>query len=166
MGNCITIGVISDTHVPEIARMIPEAVLEEFKKVDMIIHAGDMVDIGVLESLRGACSNIKAVWGNMDPPEIKARLPEKQIFRINNFKIAVIHGNGAPDNMINFLTHIFGAEKPDLIIFGHSHNSLNKKIGKTLFFNPGSPTDKVFARSNSFGIIKISDKITAKIIKL
>jgi predicted phosphodiesterase len=43
---------------------------------------------------------------------------------------------------------------------------MNEKIGKILFFNPGSATDKVFAPYNSYGIIEVNDKIDAKIIKI
>jgi predicted phosphodiesterase len=77
-----------------------------------------------------------------------------------------MHGSGAPDRLVDFLSAIFRDESLDLIIFGHSHVPLNEKRGKTLFFNPGSPTDKVFSPYNSFGIIEINDRIEARIIKL
>ena len=88
------IAVISDTHIPDRAGEIPPKVLEEFKKVDMIIHAGDLVDISVLNDLRRVCKNVSAVWGNMDPEEIKQTLPEKEILQIANFRIGLIHGHG------------------------------------------------------------------------
>ena len=158
--------VISDTHVPERADKLPEKLLEDIKKADMLIHVGDFVSIEMLSELRSLCGNLKAVWGNMDPDEIKNKLPEKEIFNIGKHRIGIIHGFGAPDKMTENLSSIFEKDKPDLIIFGHSHSALNEKKGGVIFFNPGSPTDKVFAKYNSYGIIEINDKIETKIVKL
>ncbi|PIQ84899.1 MAG: hypothetical protein COV73_06465, partial [Candidatus Omnitrophica bacterium CG11_big_fil_rev_8_21_14_0_20_43_6] len=76
------------------------------------------------------------------------------------------------------LKDAFKEDGCDLIIFGHSHKSMNEKIGKILFFNPGSATD-IFAAYNSYGIIELSQGssssgkpddtqsgIVAKIIKI
>ncbi len=160
------IGVISDTHIPDKAGDIPNKVLDEFKGVDMIIHAGDLVNLSVLEKLENVCSNVKAVWGNMDYAEVKEKLPEKQLIDVQGYKIGVMHGYGAPNKLIDILTPIFKDTPVDLIIFGHSHTPVNEKRGKILFFNPGSPTDKIFAPYNSFGIIEITDKIDARIVKI
>jgi hypothetical protein len=160
------IGVISDTHVPISSKDIPRKVLEEFKKADMVIHAGDLVELSVLEKLKEVCGNVKAVCGNMDSHEVKRILPEKDLFEIGNFKIGLIHGYGAPDKLVQRMNEVFKKDKVNLIIFGHSHSPLCIKENGIIFFNPGSPTDSVFAPYNSFGIIEINDKIEAKIIKL
>ena len=55
----------------------------------------------------------------------------------------------------------------DAIIFGHSHEPVNMVKNGVLFFNPGSPTDKIFAKANSYGILEITDKkIEGKILRL
>jgi hypothetical protein len=41
------IGVISDTHIPDRADDIPKIILEDFRNVDMVIHAGDLVELSV-----------------------------------------------------------------------------------------------------------------------
>lgn len=160
------IGVISDTHIPDRAKEIPVKIIEEFKKVDMIIHAGDLAELSVLEKLKTICPNIKAVWGNMDPDEVRKKLPEKEIIQAGKYKIALMHGFGAPANLTSLLKDIFKDSQADIIVFGHSHAAFNQKIGDTLFFNPGSATDKIFAPFNSYGIIEVNDKIEAKIIKI
>lgn len=160
------IGVIADTHIPERAKYIPPQVLEAFSGVDMVIHAGDLIDLDVLNELKAACKNIKAVWGNMDPYEVKKRLPEKEVIRLGNHTIGVIHGYGHPDKLINLVTDIFKKDNVDIIIFGHSHSPLNEKRQDIIYFNPGSPTDTIFASYNSYGIIEINDKIDAKIIRI
>ncbi len=160
------IGVIADTHIPDRAKEIPQQILEAFKEVDMVIHAGDFVDSSVLDKLKAVCKNVRAVWGNMDPYEIRKELPEKEIIEIGNYKIGIIHGYGHPNKLIDLVTEIFKNDNVNLIIFGHSHSALNEKRGNIIYFNPGSPTDKTFALHNSYGIIEINDKIEARIVRI
>lgn len=160
------IGVISDTHISGREKDIPQQVLDAFKKVDMVIHAGDLVDLKVLDKLRSVCKDVRAVWGNMDPYEVRKDLPEKQIIETGKYKIGVIHGYGPPNKITEMVAETFKKDGVDIIIFGHSHTALNEKRGNTLYFNPGSPTDKIFAPWNSYGIIEINGKIEAKIIKI
>jgi len=160
------IVVISDTHIPERAADIPEAILEILKSADMAIHVGDFTSSTVLNKLKSACKVIKGVSGNMDPKEIREELPEKDIIVVKNYRIGVMHGHGAPDRLIGMLSEAFKDDGVDMIIFGHSHRGFNEKIGKILFFNPGSATDKIFSPYNSYGIIEINDKIEASIIRI
>ncbi len=160
------IGVIADTHIPVNADTIPKKVLEAFKGVDIIIHAGDLVDLSVIDTLKNACKEVIAVAGNMDSQKIKTKLPEKKIIKIGNYKIGVMHGYGHPNSLIELTTKIFKNDNVNIIIFGHSHTALNEKKGDILYFNPGSPTDTIFAAYNSYGILEINDKIEGKIIKL
>lgn len=161
------IGVISDTHVPSnAAQKIPQKVLEAFRNVDMIIHAGDILDLAVIDALKNVCPNVKAVCGNMDSEEAKKILPQKEILKIGKYKIGIMHGYGHPNSLIELLEKEFKSDKVDVIVFGHSHNPFNEKKYDIIFFNPGSPTDKVFAPYNSYGIIEINGGIQTKIIKI
>lgn len=160
------IGVIADTHIPDREKEIPRQILEAFKDMDMVIHAGDFIDLSVLDKLKTVCKDVKAVWGNMDPYEVRKQLPEKEIVRVGNHKIGIMHGYGPPNGLIGLLGEIFKEEDVDIIIFGHSHSAVNEKRGDILYFNPGSATDKIFALYNSYGIIEINDKIKARIIKI
>ncbi|MDD4953603.1 MAG: metallophosphoesterase family protein [Candidatus Omnitrophica bacterium] len=160
------IGVISDTHIPDRADNIPKQVIEEFKKVDMILHAGDIAELSVLQKLKSLCKDVHAVWGNMDPAEVKKTLSSKEIIKVGNHKIGLAHGEGPADRIVELLASRFKDDKVDIIVFGHSHKSYNQTRNGILFFNPGSPTDKVFSAYNSYGIIEINDNITARIIKI
>ena len=73
---------------------------------------------------------------------------------------------GKNKSTIYSIVWTFKKDNVNLIIFGHSHSALNKKRGNIVYFNPGSPTDKIFALHNSYGIIEINDKIETKIIKI
>lgn len=160
------IGVISDTHIPARADKIPVEVLAAFKGVDMIVHAGDMVEPEVLEELKLVCKNVVAVSGNMDPVEIKKKYPETRVFKVGKFRVGLTHGWGPKDRIVDAMAEYFKNEKLDLVIFGHAHCAINETRGGAIFFNPGSPTDKMFCEYNSYGIIDIGDEIEARIIKL
>jgi len=160
------IGVIADTHIPDRAAEIPPKVLEAFRQMDMVIHAGDLIDLKVIDDLKKVCKNVKAVCGNMDPDNIRKILPEKTIIKADSFKIGVMHGYGSPSNLVEIVGGAFKGDKVDVIVFGHSHAPLSKKVGKIIFFNPGSATDKIFSPYNSYGIIQIDRKIKTRIVKI
>ena len=160
------IGVISDTHLATQEIQLPSAILQAFKDMDMIIHSGDLVDFSVIEKLKTVCGDIRAVYGNMDPEGVRKKLPEKLIIEVGKFRIGVMHGWGHPDKLTALLTEKFENDNVNVIIFGHSHLAMNEKKRNTLFFNPGSATDKIFATYNSYGIIEINDTIKARIVKI
>lgn len=160
------IAVLSDTHIPVSARDLPQKVYEDLKSADLLLHAGDIVSVNFLNKLEAAVPQVRAVCGNMDEPDLRKILPLKRIVKVNKYAIGLIHGRGSPSQLLEFVKNEFSRERPDIIVFGHSHSPLNLKKDGTLFFNPGSPTDKVFAHANSYGIILIDDNIEAKIVTL
>jgi hypothetical protein len=161
----IKIGVISDTHIyfPE---DLPQQILDAFAGVDLILHAGDLVSLAVLEGLKKITPHVKAVWGNMDLADVKQTLTEKEIIQIKSFSIGLTHGRGAPSNLIQTVKEVFNNEKIDCIVYGHSHSPCNEIYQDILFFNSGSPTDKIYTPYNSYGILEISKKIEGRIIKI
>lgn len=159
------IGVISDTHIPRMAKDVPKAVYNGFKDVDMILHAGDLSEIKFLEKLRKLKKTV-AVSGNMDSKETAALLKPKEIIEAGGFRIGLIHGWGPPEGLPERILGEFIGEKVDCIVFGHSHHPINEIKDGILLFNPGSPTDKIFTPYNSYGILEITDKITGEIVKL
>ncbi|MBL7130867.1 MAG: metallophosphoesterase family protein [Candidatus Omnitrophica bacterium] len=161
------IGVISDTHIPIRATEIPKQILNEFSQVDLVLHSGDLETLSVLDSLSKVCSRVEAVYGNMDPLEVRRLLPQKRIIEVGKIRIGMTHGSGPAKGLVFTVEQIFKGDNLNIIIFGHSHSPLNEKRGSVLFFNPGSATDKIFSPFNSYGIIEIvNDKIEAKIIRL
>lgn len=159
------IGVIADTHIPATAKDMPKVIYDEFKDVDLIIHAGDFVELDFFKKLNDFKKTI-AVYGNMDSDEVVDFLKAKEIIEAGNFRIGLVHGWGAPHGLTERMEAEFKDEKVCCIIFGHSHCPMNETKNGILFFNPGSPTDKIFAPYNSYGILEVADKIVGKIIKL
>ncbi|MFW6023037.1 MAG: metallophosphoesterase family protein [Halanaerobiaceae bacterium] len=156
------IGVISDTHIPSKVKKIPEIVFEKFKNVDLIIHAGDIVNQSVLDKL-DEYAPVKAVCGNVDTYDLKNKLPERLRLELEGFKIGVIHGHNVRGHLMNKLSFVF--PDADIIIFGHTHHPCNQLINGQLHFNPGSPTDRRMQKKHSIGIIELSDEIHSKIIR-
>ncbi len=157
------VGVISDTHVPTAARSLPPAVFEIFKNVDLILHAGDILDLSVLDELR-TLAPVEAVAGNMDDSEVHLKLPSKKILPLDAFQVGLIHGK----YKINIQREMIRKEfnDIDLIVYGHSHTPFWGKVHGVYFLNPGSPTDKRHAPYNSVAILEVGEELKAEIIRI
>ena len=156
--------VLSDTHIPRVAQDLPEKVYKEIENADLIFHAGDFVDKDVYDKLK-TLRKIHAVYGNMDTPELRRILKDKEVIQAGKFKIGIIHGYGAPKDLIDTVRGEFSGV--DAIVFGHSHTAVNTVKDGVLFFNPGSPTDTIFATVNSYGILEVTEKsIEGSIVRI
>lgn len=157
------VGVISDTHVPTTARSLPPAVFSLFQGVDLILHAGDIVELPVLDEL-SAIAPVEAVAGNMDGPEVHARLPGKKTIRLGQYTAGLIHGKYRIDLQKAMIMQEFA--QVDLIVYGHSHIPFWGKVEGMYFLNPGSPTDTRHAPYNSLAILHVGNELTAEIIRI
>ncbi len=158
----IKIGVISDTHIPSKSKAIPAKVFESFKNVDMIIHAGDILDEEVLIDLR-VLAPVHVVAGNNDSYELYAKYGSKKIIEIEGKRIGLTHGAGYNKTCLNAYSE-FMDEKVDCIVYGHSHIPHNETIDNILFFNPGSPTDRRRQPKFSIGFLYVNENITGEIV--
>lgn len=157
--------VLSDTHAKDLADL-PEGILEDLKKADLIIHAGDYISKNLLDQLR-ELGDFKGVHGNMDSDEVKRELPDKDIFEVSGFKIGITHPSegGSPVGLKSRAKSKLG-EDLDLLIYGHSHKPANESEGNTIYFNPGTATGAFPARYKTYGILRIEDKIEGAILKI
>jgi uncharacterized protein len=158
----VKIGVISDTHLTGYDERLKKVLDEHFGDVDIVIHAGDLVDLRVLDMFAG--KEVKAVCGNMDYHSVKEKLPEQLLFTMRGFKFGVMHGWGAPGGVEEKILAKTGSL--DCIVYGHTHTPICHKNAGVLFFNPGSPTDKRFAAHRSIGILEIDKEVSGRIINL
>ncbi len=160
--------VVSDTHLHTTKKDLPERLLEDLKSSDVCIHAGDFVEYTVFKEL-SSITTTYGVCGNMDDYHLRNKLPPKQIIELGSIKIGLTHGRGSPYNIISVVNSVFKEEFPEIkiFIFGHSHTPLDTIIDGKIYFNPGSPTDRIFAPYNSYGIIEIKDgKLERRIVKI
>jgi len=158
----VKIGVISDTHLKSYDERLRIIMEDYFGDVSLILHAGDLVDISILDAFDG--KEVKAVCGNMDSPEVKKLLPDKLVLDLNGYKVGLIHGWGIPFGIEKKLRGKF--DDIDCLIYGHTHRAVNMVKDNVLFFNPGSAIDKRFSENNTIGILEINDTITGEIIEL
>ncbi len=161
----IKLGIIADTHIPIKSKTLPDEIFTLFEGSNLILHAGDLVDLSVIDELK-KIAPVKAVYGNMDKEDVKKKFPRKQIIKIGKFKIGLIHTLGRISDRIQRVKEEFPKSKINVIVFGHSHVPVNEKKNGILFFNPGCPVDDIFCPYRSIGMLTISDKIEGKIIKL
>jgi len=161
------IGLISDTHVPVRAREIPQKVFTIFEKVDYIIHAGDLVDLAVVDKLE-QIAPVLAVYGNMDGPEIRGKLPKMNSVRVFDWKIGVMHDPGTLFGM-GKMREIAKQNGFNVLVYGHTHHPNIKWEGEILFINPGSPTNPIppFVAKPTVGLLTVAkEKISPEIVVL
>lgn len=132
---------LADTHLPKRARQLPEQVWLAVDNADIVIHAGDWVDVSLLDDLEERASRLIGVWGNNDGANLRARLPEVAREVMDGIRFAVVHETGAATGReARCDTAYPGA---DVLVFGHSHIPWDTVTPNGLrLLNPGSPTDR------------------------
>ena len=148
------IGVIADTHIPHF-RALPEAVWTHFADVELIIHAGDLSQMRVIDELE-AIAPVAAVQGNVEEEEVVRALPIKRELIVGGCRIGVVHILGNAQNRAEAALQEFPAAR--CVIFGHSHVPYNQEQGEQLLFNPGSATDRRRQPACSLGLLTIDDR--------
>ena len=148
----IIIGVLSDTHLHEPNKRFRENAQRCFADADMILHAGDLTSLSVLDVFAG--KTVHAVHGNMCGPKTRLTLPTSKIIKVSNFQIGLFHGAGYMHNTEERLFDAFGPI--DCIVYGHTHKPVCRRYGPTLMVNPGSFTATgPYGSSGTYAIIKV-----------
>jgi len=148
----ITIGVLSDTHLIEPDKWFKEKAQHCFADADMILHAGDLTSLSVLDVFAG--KTVYAVHGNMCGPKTCQTLPASRIIDVENLKIILTHGVGYMHNTEERLFDAFGPI--DCIVYGHTHKPVCHRYGPTLMVNPGSFTATgPYGSSGTYAIITV-----------
>jgi putative phosphoesterase len=132
---------MADTHVPRRARDLPDAVWEAVDDADVVVHAGDWVDVDLLDRLEARASRLVAVYGNNDGPTLRARLPEVAHVSLAGLRMSVVHETGPSAGRERRCAQAF--PDSDVLVFGHSHIPWDTTAPTGLrLLNPGSPTDR------------------------
>lgn len=145
------IGVISDTH-----SLLRQEVISELKDVDLVIHAGDIGNIKIIEDIKNI-SPVVYVKGNVDKGEWASSIPLRERIQFNELNIFVVHDlkNIGLDPV---------EEGIDIVISGHSHKAVKKDRHGVIYLNPGSAGPKRFRLPTSMAIINIiNDEINIDI---
>ena len=166
------IGLISDTHIRVkgyrnnlgqlCASELPPQVMKVFRGVDLILHAGDVYNIPILDELE-SIAPVLVSEGDDDPFEIMndKRAKWRQVITVEGLTIWLAH---QPETW-----YWDGHDKPaDVIVFGHSHEAELERRGSVLRVNPGSATLPSYKPElGSVGLLTVnSGKAEAQIIQL
>lgn len=132
---------ISDTHVPQRARRLPEQVWRAVDEADLVLHAGDWVDLLLYDELSRRATALLGVFGNNDGADLRGVLPEIARATIEGIRFAMIHETGAAAGRERRMDAAF--PDADVLVFGHSHIPWDSVTpGGLRLLNPGSPTDR------------------------
>lgn len=132
---------MSDTHLPRRAKRLPDPLLAELPRADVVFHAGDWVDTATLDLLEERSRRLVAVYGNNDGPELRARLPEVAYAELGGLRFGVVHETGPARGREARCAARF--PELDVLVFGHSHIPWDTVApGGLRLLNPGSPTDR------------------------
>ena len=166
-GLSLTVGLLSDTHLPYRMRRLPKEVFRAFEGVDVILHAGDVDRPAALEPLR-EIAPVYAVRGNVHFLDLSSggiSLPHLVELHLVGYRVLLTHGYfpglaGLWFKGRDVALRLLGTNdrgrfneriarrverlypRADIIVFGHTHRAYVGCVGDTLLVNPGavSPT--------------------------
>ncbi|PKO14522.1 hypothetical protein CVU37_14375 [candidate division BRC1 bacterium HGW-BRC1-1] len=157
------IGLISDTH-----GYLNPKVLDLFAQVQYILHAGDVGEDHILDTLESMAPTF-AVSGNTDGIPI-VRRPLRFSGELGGVRICMTHGHLLDSGDSNLSAYLmFQEDKPGVIVQGHTHIPQNKLISDVLFVNPGSASrSRSGAENPSVAILEIAvdGELTVKFFPL
>ena len=150
----IRAGVLSDTHLSRMDTDFKARTGRYFAGCDVIIHAGDLTDAGILAAFAG--KTVYAVSGNMCNAATRDTLPLRRVFQLGQFTIGLAHGAHMGMDIEDRLWTLF--PEADCIIYGHTHQAVCHREGGVLFLNPGS-----FRPGGSYAILEAGEELRASL---
>src|SRR5215211_7634397 len=135
------IGLVSDTHMPERCPALPPALFEALRGVELLLHAGDVGELWVLDHL-SAIAPVLAVHGNDDTADAQRELPYQQVLMAAGQRILLTHAH-YPDRAQELEARKNNAWGPKLerraafgqragasvVVFGHTHVPMTYQYG-------------------------------------
>lgn len=155
--------ILADTHWPRRCRDLPASVWTQVDVADVVVHAGDWVEPGLLDLLEERSRVLLACWGNNDGVELRARLPEVARATYDGVRVAVVHETGAATGRERRADRAH--PDTDLLVFGHSHVPWDSTTPSGLrLLNPGSPTDRRRQPVGTYLLVDLADgRVTAQL---
>lgn len=145
------IGVLSDTH-----GFFHPAIPEFLTSVDLILHAGDVGDVAILDELEKLAPT-RAVYGNVDGTPIRLRAPEIQQFEVDGIRFLMTHIGGHPGRWARGVPALLRGAQPDVFVCGHSHILRIERVGALdgmLYLNPGAAGRQGFHQKKTLVLLE------------
>jgi len=170
------IGLLADTHIPQAREELPPEVMEAFRGVSLILHAGDIYIPSVLDDLQ-RIAPVLAARGDDDHLSTLTdkRVKEKHILELEGQTLWLIHARPDygmdPYGLSSWWQSLLSPgqdRKPNIVIFGHGHRTVVQHLDNILFVSPGSPTFLGYRRGlGTVGILDInSGEADVRILQL
>lgn len=172
------IGLISDTHISDAGIALPHQIEAAFSDVDLILHAGDIYDLSVLDRLETIAPVLAAKGDDDHFEQPDRRVKDGHVLEIEGLIIWLGHDfplkwwgwvySSAFDADLTEALKRHGPKAPHVVVFGHSHKATIRHAPDLLLVNPGSPTLPHYQqRLGTIGIINIaSGAAKAELIQL
>jgi putative phosphoesterase len=152
----VNVVVVSDTHVLTASPALPTELVADLERADLIVHAGDIATAAFLDELK-RFAPVQAVHGNADEIELKRLLPRRLKIEVLGRPLGVVHGDGTGGTTVGRARTAFAKDEVDVVVFGHSHFPYRAYAGRTLLFNPGSPTDRRMSPKFAYGRLVLNE---------
>lgn len=150
----LQIGIIADTH-----GLLRMEAMDALAGVHHILHAGDVGDIAILETLRGIAP-VTAIRGNVDVSGACAELPATEAIELGGCLFYLVHA-------IDDLDVAPAAAGISAIVYGHSHRAEVKDRGGVVYVNPGSAGPRRFQLPVTLARAVVEDRqIRVRIVAL
>ncbi|MDQ7065169.1 MAG: metallophosphoesterase [candidate division KSB1 bacterium] len=152
------IGLISDTH-----GSLPAEVFQVFKGVDAIVHAGDIGAEDIIVELQ-VLAPVYAVYGNVDDFKLRQVFPLWRMEQLGGKHVLVTHiiAPLTPIGLQHALEKIGCPQKPDILVYGHTHELCIQKVSDILTINPGSVSQPRKGEAPSVAFLEINASGEAK----
>lgn len=162
------IGLIADTHMPDRLPALPEALGVALGGVDLILHAGDVGELRVLDAL-SAIAPVIAVHGNDDTVESQRELPYQQLVNVAGLRLLLTHAHfpDRSDELAARRDDFWGPKLErraemgrragaQIVVFGHTHVPMTVLWGDVLLVNPGGIAPGThFARQTLISVARL-----------
>ncbi len=146
----VRLGLIADTHMRQRLDALPPAVFDALAGVDLLLHAGDVGELWVLDAL-SRIAPVIAVHGNDDTMDAQRALPYQQIVAVAGTRILLTHAH-YPNRAEEMESRKDDAWGPKLarraamgrgagaaiVVYGHTHIPTAVKQDGVLLVNPGA----------------------------
>jgi putative phosphoesterase len=172
------LGVISDTH-----GLLRPNVPDLLAGVDLIVHAGDVGSLAVLEALRAIAPTF-AVRGNVDTEPWCTALPETEVVKAGENELFVLHDiaqlkflatrslTASPSRFAAPTSPARAEFDPKragyrAVIYGHSHRASIEERNGVLYLNPGAAGPRRFDLSPSLARVEVrGQELDVKLLTL
>jgi uncharacterized protein len=116
-----------------------------------VLHTGDFTSREARAELSLLGPPLRAVRGNVDEPELRAKLPERLVVHWGGLRIGLVHDAGPPQGRHERLRGWFPS--CGIVAYGHTHLPEIAWCGGVWIVNPGSPTERRRARAHTMAVL-------------